>query len=270
MSPEQAKGRRLTNAATVGVWLRALRDADRTPPFAGEDVSETLRGAEASPIGAPCPRTRLRRFEGSCVALCRRIASGAWPTSPMRGSRSRKPAANSGRPLARRSPRRNRHASANICGPRRRCPLSWAAAAVATGMFVAPAPEARVTRFHISPPEGARIEFGEPLSPDGRLLAFAAASQEQTLIWICRLDSVTVYPLPGTDGATRPFWSPDSKYIAFFARGKLNKIPVGGGEPQVICNATGREGAWSALDDVILIGGQVGKPLLRVSADGVT
>ncbi len=73
---------------------------------------------------------------------------------------------------------------------------------------------------------------------------------------------------PGRRGATSPFWSPDSKYIAFFARGKLKKIPVGGGEPQVICNATGREGAWSALDDVILIGGQVGKPLLRVSADG--
>ena len=59
-------------------------------------------------------------------------------------------------------------------------------------------------------------------------------------------------PIPGTEGGTFPFWSPDSRFIGFFADGKLKKVPIAGGPPIVLCDAPGgRGGSWSR-DNVIL------------------
>src|SRR5262249_33725134 len=73
--------------------------------------------------------------------------------------------------------------------------------------------------------------------------------------------------LPGTQQAQRLFWSPDSQWIGYFAQGKLAKVSITGGPPLVIGSEGSRDGAW-AQGDVILIGGQGGKPLLRMSAGG--
>ena len=70
------------------------------------------------------------------------------------------------------------------------------------------------------------------LSPDGRRLVFAAADDGQRRLWLQSLDAVTVRPLPGTEGATFPFWSPDSRSIAFFAAGKLMRLDIGSGSPR--------------------------------------
>jgi hypothetical protein len=75
------------------------------------------------------------------------------------------------------------------------------------------------------------------LSPDGRRLAFVAARRRgASQLWIRPLDGVQAQPLPGTAGASFPFWSPDSRSIAFFAGGELKKIDTTGGVPQVLCN----------------------------------
>ena len=75
-------------------------------------------------------------------------------------------------------------------------------------------------------------------------------------------------PLPGTEGASFPFWSPDSRFIAFFAGGKLKKIDTTGGMPQVLCNAAaGRGGAWNP-DGIIVFTGQANSPISRISASG--
>jgi len=141
-----------------------------------------------------------------------------------------------------------------------------AAAVLAARLLVVPTP-ARVV-FQVTAPDNARIDIGVPLSPDGRTVAFLAVSEGgQPQIWIRPLDSSSARPLAGTEQAQRPFWSPDSQYIAFFAQGKLQKVALAGGPPIVICNEPGRDGAWG-VGDVILIGGQRGKPLLRVSAAG--
>ncbi|MGH9366633.1 MAG: protein kinase domain-containing protein [Thermoanaerobaculia bacterium] len=146
-----------------------------------------------------------------------------------------------------------------------------AAGALAVG-FVRRAPEPpRTVRFEIPTPEEI-ISIDMPrISPDGRTLAFNATdSQGKTRIWVRSLAALSAQPLAGTEGTTRPFWSPDSRFLAFFADGKLKKIEVTGGPPQKICDApTGADGTWSS-EGVILYDGRGSDPIHRVSAAGGT
>jgi len=139
----------------------------------------------------------------------------------------------------------------------------------------AAAPAATV-RFEVQPPADVTLSPAPiasaaqlALSPDGRRLAFVAARKRgASQLWIRSLDGVQAQPLPGTEGASYPFWSPDSRFMAFFAGGKLKKIDTTGGVPQVLCNAAaGRGGAWNP-DGIIVFTGQVNSPMSRVSASG--
>src|SRR6185295_19228441 len=88
----------------------------------------------------------------------------------------------------------------------------------------------------------------------------------QPLLWIRALDSLSAQPLGGTEGAMYPFWSPDSRFIGFFASGKLKKFDVVGRSVQTICEAAAPStSAWSK-QGVILF--SPGGPLQRVSAAG--
>ena len=137
------------------------------------------------------------------------------------------------------------------------------------------APAATV-RFEVQPPADAALTPSPiasaaqlALSPDGRRLAFVAARKRgASQLWIRPLDGVEAQPLPGTEGASFPFWSPDSRFIAFFAGSKLKKIDTTGGVPQVLCNAAGgRGGAWNP-DGVIVFSGQANSPMSRIAASG--
>ncbi len=87
-------------------------------------------------------------------------------------------------------------------------------------------------------------------------------------IWVRPLSALVAQALPGTEGAKRPFWSPDSRFLAFISGGKLKKINISGGPPSVICDApTGSDGTWGK-SDVILFDGSGPDPLMRVSATG--
>jgi Tol biopolymer transport system component len=107
------------------------------------------------------------------------------------------------------------------------------------------------------------------ISPDGSTLAFVAAdSSGNDLLWIRRLDKLDATPLPGTDGAYFPFWSPDSKAVAFFAQRKLKKISLDGGPVQTLCDAPrGLGGSWSSRGDIIF-SPEIRSPIYRVSAQG--
>ena len=89
------------------------------------------------------------------------------------------------------------------------------------------------------------------VSPDGRYVVFVAVAGRGAQLWVRPIGAVAEQPLPGTEDASFPFWSPDSRYIGFFAGGKLKKIPVAGGRLSVVRRAPGRGGAWSR-DNVIL------------------
>ena len=87
-------------------------------------------------------------------------------------------------------------------------------------------------------------------------------------LWVRPLDSLTSRPLPGTERASYPFWSPDSRTIGFFANGKLKKIDADGGPPVSVCDApTGRGGTWNAQGDILFAPTETDS-LHRVSAAG--
>ena len=107
------------------------------------------------------------------------------------------------------------------------------------------------------------------LSPDGKRLAFAANGTDgKFALWIRALDSVHAQLIPGTDGAMFPFWSPDSRYVGFFADTKLKKVDAAGTAVSVLSDAPAmRGGAWGR-DDVILFSPRLTSPIFRTSASG--
>ena len=154
--------------------------------------------------------------------------------------------------------------------------LAWAVAGaclllavVATILWLRqPAAETRTWRLPVNPPPGAEFRSGSAVSPDGRLLALVATTNGKASLWVRPLDSLSARELPGTEGASLPFWSPDSKSLGFFAAGKLKRIDVAGGAPQVLCDVSlPRGGTWSA-EGVILFAPNTITGLQRVPASG--
>jgi Tol biopolymer transport system component/DNA-binding winged helix-turn-helix (wHTH) protein len=117
---------------------------------------------------------------------------------------------------------------------------------VALGLDRRGTPETpRILRAELLPPENA--SFGDiAVSPDGKWLAFTAATGSRVQLWLRSLEGNKVNRLEGTDGASHPFWSPDSRFVGFFASGKLKKVELGGGLPVTLCQASaGTGGTWN-------------------------
>jgi Tol biopolymer transport system component/tRNA A-37 threonylcarbamoyl transferase component Bud32 len=106
------------------------------------------------------------------------------------------------------------------------------------------------------------------LSPDGRRIAYVASGNGRTRLYVRRLDAFDAEPLPDTEGAQYPFFSPDGEWVAFFADGKLKRVSIRGGAPITICDAPslGRGGTWSATGTIVFDPGFSG--LMRVPATG--
>ena len=268
MSPEQARGKTVDKRADIwafGCVLYEMLTARR--PFEDEDVSLTLSKVlqrepdfDAFPAQVParvrqtirlCLRKPLRERIPDIGAV-RLALEGAFETA---ASHASTPASSS-----------------------RGSRLAWlvAAAAVigAAGLAI---PAMRYLRE--APPTAlaeTRTEILTPsitdptsfaLSPDGRQLVFVASGDGQSRLWLRSLAATTAQPLPGTERALYPFWSPDSGSIGFFADGKLKRLDLGAGQPQALADAVPRGGGWSS-DGVILFAKSTFGPLFRVSASG--
>ena len=156
----------------------------------------------------------------------------------------------------------------------------WAAAALVVaeavaGLWWAKRPvtdrDAIPMQFTLDLPVGEHLAMFANLtvSPDGGKVAFASIDTSGTsALWVRRFDSLSSTRLPGTEGATYPFWSPDGNQLAFYASGRLKRIGLDGDSVRVICQAeAGRGGSWGTDGTVLLAPSLVG-PLLRVRASG--
>jgi len=128
--------------------------------------------------------------------------------------------------------------------------------------------EVSATRFVIPASEKQGLLYPS-ISPDGRRLVYPVYSEGKEQLWIRQLDSVTPQLLPGTDKTSYPvFWSPDGRYIAFFADGKLKKMQLSGGPAQSLAEVPNpRGGSWNR-EGVIIFAPDGTSPLYRVSASG--
>ena len=268
MAPEQAKGKPIDKRADIWAFGCVLYEMlTGTRPFTGEDVTDTLAAiVRGDPDWSALPRDtppHVRTLLRRCLEKDRRERLpdiGAARLELKEGS-LRAPAATAVPPRSRGS----------------RLPWVLFAATMLAGIAIAiyavttrPSPDSRVYKSSIltpAPLSGApALRF--QISPDGRRLAFVAPTEGgQTVLWIRQLDGLTAQPIAGTLNALAPFWSPDSRWVAFFAEGKLKKLDPSTGSIISICDASSAPpGTWNS-NDIILFTGP-GNSIARVPASG--
>ena len=262
MSPEQARGKTVDKRADIwafGVVLYEMITGRK--PFEGEDLGETLAAViKDEPRWDDIP-AKVRRLLGSCLEKD--------PKKRLRdiGDASR---------LLEDAPLPTIAPVPVEGGLVRLFPWAVAAVAVLALVFVSyrrsTAEPPRVLKMSVLPPERAVLPVdGIPaVSPDGRQVAFAAAVDGKASLWVRDLGALEARMLPGTEGASLPFWSPDSRSLGFFANGKLKRTDVAGGPVLTLCDSpSGRGGTWNRSDVIVFAPGIL-TPLSRVPAAGGT
>ena len=135
-------------------------------------------------------------------------------------------------------------------------------------------PPSPTIRFAVRAPVGTRFPWIPQnnlfaVSPDGRRLAFVARSADgRDFLWVRSLAEPSAVTLSGTEGAAAPFWSPDSRFIAFFSDGKLKKIDPSGGPPITLCEAGGDypSGSWGSEHSILFAAAT--QPFISLVAEG--
>jgi serine/threonine protein kinase/Tol biopolymer transport system component len=276
MSPEQAKGLATdprTDVFSFGVVLFEMLSGRQ--PFGGETVPDILASVLArEPDFAQLPATVHSRLRGILRRCLEKNPRRRWQAiGDVRlelESLSETPAEENLQIQPVAVPNRSRWILAAAA-----VTLVVSAIAAGAAWMLKPAPAPIVTRFSIeAPPDtsftavGGRTGVYPLVSPDGRVLALSARDETgQIQIWLRRLNASAAHPLPDTRGASVFFWSPDSRFLAFVADGKLKKIAIDGGPPQTLSDAEGLGGgSWSPTDVILL--GRSNDGLVRVPAAG--
>jgi Tol biopolymer transport system component len=271
MAPEQARGKpadRRTDLWALGCVLYEMLTGRRA--FTGAATSETLAAViRDNPDWSALPNETppsIRRLLRRCLAKD--------PKSRL----SDAPGARIEIDDAFAEPRLD--ASSTRITSRRKERFAWAAAlalvaAIATAAIVwarRPAPTLGEMRFEITtPPTTGLGGLSVAISPDGRRIVFVATSEGVQKLWMRSLDSDRAAVLAGTDGATAPFWAPDSRTVAFFTAtdNQLKRIDIENGSLNVVATVPlGTGGTWNK-DGTILFSHLAGSAgISRVSAQG--
>jgi serine/threonine protein kinase len=258
MAPEQAKGKSVDKRADIwsfGVVLYEMLTAKRA--FQGDSVTEILGAViHKQPDLSKIP-PQARRLVERCL--------DKDPATRLRDLGDWEHLLESDTPPVALSP------GSNV--PRRiwiRKIALWAIPAalmLAIGMgalWFRPTPPMRTTRFQVSLPENVYFDSQVSVSPDGQNLLFNATG-DQGGLWIHNLATLQWQKLPGTENASSPFWSPDSRFLAFLTYGwdsiQVKKTAISGGTPTTVYTVQGRAlggGTWGQSGD-FLIGGVYGR-----------
>ncbi len=273
MSPEQAKGKAVDRRADIWAFGCVLFEMlAGKPAFDGETITDTLAAVvRAEPEWELLPKAVPRRIS----ELLHRCLQ--------KDVKQRLQAIGEARILLEK-PGGDAEAEATITPEAKSTREHRLMGALAGAVFLAAIlgflyvnraeDPARVIRATIQPAANSDFSLdghasGFALSPDGKRLAYIASRPDgKRALWVRAMDASSAQPLASTEGAGHPFWSPDSRFIAFFADGKLKKIDASGGPPFVLCEAlTGRGGTWNAAG-VIVFTPSGNAPLYRVDAAG--
>ncbi|HEX5032160.1 MAG TPA: protein kinase [Candidatus Eisenbacteria bacterium] len=271
MAPEQLEGKESDERTDIWALGGVLYErATGKRAFAGKSQASlisSIMGSEPTPIAQQAPFTppALERLVKACLAKDpdERIQTAhdvklqlQWIAEG--GSQAGVPA-----PIAAKRRSRERLAWISV-GALLVSTLVLAAAALK------PKPVPKPVIFElIAPPQVRGIDLPR-ISPDGRKLAFNAVDSLGTVsIWVRAMNSLDAQRIPGTEGSTRPFWSPDSRYLAFFSNGKLYKVDVNGGPPIAIADAPrGADGSWGRKNIILFDGTASADSVQWVSAAG--
>jgi DNA-binding winged helix-turn-helix (wHTH) protein/Tol biopolymer transport system component len=166
--------------------------------------------------------------------------------------------------------------------PRRRERFAWGVAALCIALLtwlgvahwrsIKPAASRHLRLSILPPPSTSFVPYNFAISPDGQRLAFVAVAQDGgTALWIRSLAAGAAQQLSGTEGATFPFWSPDSRQVGFFQASKLKSVDPSSGAVQILCDAPGGAGgSWNDRGTIIFAGyrpnGGIG--IFKVPASG--
>jgi serine/threonine-protein kinase len=275
MSPEQAKAKPVDRRADIWAFGCALYEMlTAKTAFQGERVTDTLASIikeepdwSQLPVATPMrvrvllqrclqkdPKQRLRDIGDARISLDE-VLAGA-PDLALAGTPQR-------------------------VSPKWRRVLPWAIgllAVAATGIAVwnlksssPPTGSQAITRLAVTLPSGQDILGGVPgvaLSPDGTELVYVVENGGIPQLQVRSMDSPEGKPIEGTAGAQAPFFSPDGRWVGFFAEGKLKKIPAAGGSPLTLCDAGGLwGGSWGSNDTIYFAPSSLSE-LWQVSAKG--
>ncbi len=274
MSPEQARGKAVDKKADIWAFGCVLFEMlTGSAAFSGKDVTDILAAViRAEPEWKTLPENlhwRLREVIERCLKKDAR--DRYHDISDVRVDIQKVLADPSGL-LA--------HPAAPHAGARMGLP--WIAAAIVlTAIIVgvavwkmkpAPAPEPRpVVRLDYELPEGQQFSNlmlpALAVSHDGRQFIYSTGEG----LYLRSVDALAAKRIAGTEGNTiAPFFSPDDMWVGYFSSGKLKKIAIGGGAPVVLCDVGGLPtgASWGADDTIVY--GEVGRGILRISANGGT
>jgi eukaryotic-like serine/threonine-protein kinase len=283
MSPEQARGKAVDKRTDIWAFGCVVYEIlTGRKAFAGETVSDTIAAIlEREPDWSALPDTT--------PSTIRRLLQRSLEKDPKRRLHDIADARIEIDDVAREPVASAREAGSFDGGPgvlvtARRV---WALAAAAVALVVLGAAAgvlwwpvrvtsrpSSLTRLMITLPAAQALEKGRfppvALSPDGKLLVYAAAVDGgRTNLYLRPLDELAARPIPATEGASTPFFSPDGRWLAFYANGLLEKVSVAGGVPLTICEAPPVWSAtWGENDSIVFATTVAASGLWRVSANG--
>jgi Tol biopolymer transport system component len=276
LAPEQIRGEPVdgrTDLFAVGAILFEMLTGAR--PFAHQHTIDTLHAilheptpttlAEMNEVPAPFTAIVTRLLEKAPTGRFQSAADLMWALEQVAGTRD--------------NPQIYRWRNRDPTVPSRWIPRGAAVAAIiialgSGGLWLRrqEAPQPRITgatRFTWLVPAGMRLDSAPVVSPDSRHIVFAGTDKSDNRLFVRALDSLEATSVAGTEGAKQPFWSPDSKWVGFFASRKLMKVALAGGAPVAIADAPdGRGGAWSPSGIIVFGPNYTESALARVSADG--